>query len=510
MPRYAAIDIGSNSVRMEAAEMAPGSPVRILASEREVTRLGESVYRTGRISREAADLTCGVLARMAAQYQSLDVAGVRAVATSSVRDARNQAEFVERAAEAAGTAVEVISGREEARLVQLGVETRWPQPGRRLLIVDVGGGSAEIIASENGRMLDAVSKPLGAVRLREIFLSDDPPTDTELHQMQLYIAEKLDGVTRRLGASGWERAIATSATASAVACAISGVPRPKRDRADRLRVPAAQVRGLYKRLSRLDLEGRRRVSGIGPRRAEIILPGVSVLANILQCFGLRYLHYSAAGVRDGIIADLAARGVGKERAQLGPDQRREVDRLSLRYAVPRKHARKVAGLARLLFDSLQPLHQLLMESGKVLEAAAYLHDVGHYVSDASHHKHSYYLVANSDLPGFTNRERELIASLCRYHRKSLPAAHHTGQRSLGEDEARTVLRLIPLLRLSDALDRGHAQRIDSVECRLQDGQVTIQLVSSENIDLELWAAERTGEVFRQVYGRSLVVSRKAR
>jgi len=495
---------------MEAAETAPGTPMRILASEREVTRLGESVYRTGRISRVAADLTCGVLARMASQYQALDVAGVRAVATSSVRDARNQAEFLARASEAAGTAVEVISGREEARLVQLGVEARWPQPGRRVLIADVGGGSAEIIASENGDMLNAVSKPLGAVRLREIFLADDPPTDTELHQMQQYIAEKLDGVPRRFGASGWERAIATSATASAVACAIRGVPRPERDRADRLRVSLGQIRRLYEELSRLDLHGRRQVEGIGPRRAEIIVPGIAVLASILECFGLRHLYYSAAGVRDGIIADLAARGVGRERAQLGPEQRTEVERLSLRYAVPRKHARKVAALGRLLFDALQPVHQLPLEGGKALEAAAYLHDVGHYISDASHHKHSYYLVANSDLPGFTNREKEVIANLCRYHRKSLPAAHHTGHRALCEDEARVVLRLTPLLRLADALDRGHRGRVDSLECRVEEGRVTVQLISSENIDLEVWAAERIGDVFRQVYGRSLAVSRKAK
>ena len=156
MPRYAAIDIGSNSIRMETAETMPGKPMRILTSDREVTRLGESVFRSGRIGAEAMDLTCNVLARMAAAYQALDVAGARAVATSSVRDARNQAEFIQRASQAAGTPVEAISGREEARLIHLGVQSRWPQPDRRVLIVDVGGGSVEIIASEDGRMRDAV------------------------------------------------------------------------------------------------------------------------------------------------------------------------------------------------------------------------------------------------------------------------------------------------------------------------------------------------------------------
>jgi exopolyphosphatase/guanosine-5'-triphosphate,3'-diphosphate pyrophosphatase len=510
MPRYAAIDIGSNSVRMEAAEMEPSGPVRILASDREVTRLGEGVYRAGRITSQAMELTCAVLARMAAAYKSLDVAGVRAVATSAVRDARNQAEFVERASEAAGTPVEVIAGREEARLIQLGVQARWPQPGRRVLMIDLGGGSAEIIAAESGRMLDAVSKPLGAVRLREIFLADDPPAEKQLRQMQQYIQEKLSSLPRRFGAAHWSRAIATSATAAAAACVIGGVPRAKRDRADRIRVSASQVRRLFDKLSRLDLAGRRAVSGIGPRRAEIIVPGVAVLLNVLSTFELGHLYYSAAGVRDGIIADLAARGVGKERAQLSLEQRKEVERLSLRYGVALKHARKVAALSRTLFSCLQPLHELPLEYGKLLEAAAFLHDVGHYVSDASHHKHSYYLVANSDMPGFTNRERECIANLCRYHRKSLPAAGHPGYRCMRDGDGRALLKLVPLLRIADSLDRGHAQRIRSLACDIRPEEVVIRLDSPVAVDLELWAAERVGEVFHKVYGLPVQLSRRSR
>src|SRR5437016_4429876 len=176
MPRYAAIDVGSNSIRMEAAEVAPGHETRVLASDREVTRLGESVFRSGAVSEEALRATCAVLTRMAGLYRTLDVVGVRAVATSAIRDTRNQREFLARASEAAGAPVEIISGREEARLIHLGVESNWPQPEKRVLVIDIGGGSAEIIAAESGRMIDAYSKPLGAVRLKEAFLKDDPPS----------------------------------------------------------------------------------------------------------------------------------------------------------------------------------------------------------------------------------------------------------------------------------------------------------------------------------------------
>src|SRR5688572_25126172 len=160
---------------MEAAEVLPGQPTRILASDREVTRLGQSVFRHGSVSEDALRESCAVLARMAALYHKLGVIGVRAVATSAIRDTRNQREFLARASESAGTPVEIISGREEARLIHLGVDSVWPQPGKRVLIIDIGGGSAEIIASEDRRLREAYSKPLGAVRLNENFLKDDPP-----------------------------------------------------------------------------------------------------------------------------------------------------------------------------------------------------------------------------------------------------------------------------------------------------------------------------------------------
>ena len=507
MPRYAAIDIGSNSIRMEAAEVAPGRPVRILASEREVTRLGESVYRSGVVSEEAMRASCTVLARMADQYRKLDVVGVRAVATSAIRDTRNQLEFLDRASEAAGAPVEIISGREEARLIYLGVNSNWPLAAKRAIVIDIGGGSVEIIAAEDGRLREAYSKPLGAVRLREIFLKDDPPAPRQLHQMHEYIEAKLDTPVRRLGNTEWNRVIATSATACAVASAVARVGRANRDEIDRRRIPTPQVRGLYRKLALLDLAGRRKITGIGPRRAEIIVPGVAVLLDFLQEFRIPAVYYSRAGVRDGIIADLAARNVGAELSRLNRDQRHEVEEMGRRYGVPLDHARKVANIANLLFTALQPLHALPPASGRLLEAAAYLIDVGHYVSDSGHHKHSFYVVSNSDIAGFTQRERLLVASLCRYHRKSLPSPMHSTFQALSAEERRILMLMTPLLRLADNLNRSRQQRIRGVECHMRDGEVVLQVQSSHDIDLEQWAAERAGEAFREIYNRPISVVR---
>jgi exopolyphosphatase / guanosine-5'-triphosphate,3'-diphosphate pyrophosphatase len=509
MPRYASVDIGSNSVRMEAAEVTPGQPSRILASERQVTRLGASVFRTGRISQDSMDLICGVLGNMAQQYKRLEVNAVRSVATAAVRDASNQQEFIARASAALGTDVEIISGQEEARLIHLGVKSRWPHPKERFLIIDVGGGSAEIILSENERMDKAFSKPLGALRLQELFLRTDPARTADLHRLGEYIEERIGSAVRRLGGTHIDRVVGTSATASAVVCAVNRIPRARRDESDRKRAATTQIRKLYRDISTLDISARQKITGIGPRRAEIIIPGTAVLLHILDALHMPALFYSAAGVRDGIIADLATRGVDRGLSQLSVDQRSVVEEMAEHFGVALRHARKVARLANDLFLGLQNAHRLPAHYGRLLEAAAYLHDTGHYVSDTRHHKHSYYLVANSDLPGFTLNERELIANLCRYHRKALPAPEHANLQLLDSEEQRAVTFLIPLLRMADSLDRSHGQRIRSVECRQRESDflITLNTPPDTDIDLEIWAAERLGEIFRQVYNKPAVIAR---
>ena len=507
MPRYAAIDIGSNSIRMQAAETGDGMATKILAAERQVTRLGAGVFNDGRITADALEFVCANLARMALIYQKLDVIGMRAVATSAVRDASNQQEFLERASKALGAPIEIISGQEEARLIHLGVQARWPQVGKRVLMIDVGGGSAEVILSDHGVLSEGFSKPLGAVRLTEVFLGTDPPSPLDLHRLNEYIDEKLSGPLKKIGHGPFDRAIATSATAAAIVCAVNRVARSRREDADRLKASAGQIRRFYRDISVLDLNGRRKILGIGPNRAELIVAGVAVFRRMLELFQQPALHYSAAGVRDGIIADLAARNVGRELSMLSRDQRRSVELMARRYGVQLSHARKVADLAHRLFQSLQPLHRLAPALGKLLEAAAYLHDIGHFVSDTSHHKHSYYLVAHSDLPGFTDTERQMIALLCRYHRKSMPTPRHSPFQTIDPEARRAINFLIPLLRIADSLDRSHEQRVDDLQVQFRNGTVTLALDSHPDPDLEIWAAERVAESFRETYQTQLQLTR---
>jgi exopolyphosphatase/guanosine-5'-triphosphate,3'-diphosphate pyrophosphatase len=507
MPRYAAIDIGSNSVRMEAAEVVPGSPTRELVSDREVTRLGESVFRQGRISDEAIGFVCQVLKRMVDAYSKLDVIGVRAVATSAVRDASNQAEFVTRASEIIGTPVEIISGAEEARLIHLGVQARWPQPKETILIVDVGGGSAEFIVAENGEMKEGVSRPLGAVRLNEVFLKSDPPTEVELTRLTKFIDDKFEPARKRIADFKFDRVIGTSATAAALVSAVHNIPRARREEADRLRAKTGDLRKLFTQLASTELSERKKIGGIGPRRAEIIVAGAAVFLRTLETLGQPAMHYCAAGVRDGIIADLAARGVGREHSRLTPSQLRLVETMGRKYSIDLKSARHVSAIASDLFHALQPLHTLPPEAGRLLEAAAYLHNVGHYISETGHHKHSAYIVNNSDMPGYTDRERHIVSLLCRYHRKSMPTTRHDVFRTLPADEKHFVQMLTPLLRVAVGFDAGRAQKIQAVEAQIVNNAATVTVQGEGDFDLEIWAAERAADIFRQVYGVPMTINK---
>jgi exopolyphosphatase/guanosine-5'-triphosphate,3'-diphosphate pyrophosphatase len=227
----------------------------------------------------------------------------------------------------------------------------------------------------------------------------------------------------------------------------------------------------------------------------------------LEHFQLPAFYYSAAGVRDGLVADLAARKAGTAGARLRADQRRVVEAMARKFTVPLPHARKVAALSMQLFEALGGVHRLPPPAGGVLEAAAILFDIGHFVSDTGHHKHSEYLIANSDLPGFTDRERVLIAALCRFHRKSMPGARHAGFQALPADDRRTLLALIPLLRMADALDIRKEQLVDRIECTNAGGVVQITALSVENIELELWAASRAGAAFEEVFATPVEIKR---
>lgn len=517
MDLFAAIDVGSNSVRLQIAAFISGFQHHVVHEERAVTRLGESVFQSGRLSEEAIERTAQVVKRFRSKAEEYKAIALRAVGTSALRDAGNAKRFIKTVKRESGLDVDVISAREEARLIHLGVISRLANPDEPALLIDIGGGSAEFTLNQNRRIQSSSSVPLGAVRLTEMFLTSDPPTAEELERLESYVRQKLQRVKKALAGAGgaqnssaagksWNRAIGTSGTMAALARATNRL-EAGRSEVEGTAFTATDLDALYRRLRAMNLNVRRAVSGINAKRAEIIVAGAAAVSVAMRELEVPEITYSDAGLRDGVLVDLAARQQGDAAAiqHLNADRLESVRSLGERYGYVPSHSGHVALLARQLFQLLQPLHELPDSYAELLEAAALLHDVGHYVNSSKHHKHTYYLLANSELPGYSDRERLIIATLARYHRGSFPSAEHDGYSELPPKEQRAVQQLAPLLRLADACDNGRRRVVQSVLATPRSDRVDITLLTSAPAELETWAAEKSSALFRRVYGRKLHV-----
>lgn len=497
MPRapqriLAAIDVGTNAVRLEVARVLPDGALEPLHQERDPVRPGEGVFATGAISRPVADRLLATLRRYAALCRRYR-ARVRAVATSAVREARNRDDVIRRVRDEAGLELEVVSGREEARLICAGVLAGKPA-GARSLVVDIGGGSTEIAPAVGEKPSGLHSVAVGAVRLTEIFESSGRVSPGRLAVMRSFAAEAFrDSLPRDL--PRFRTALGSSGTINAIVAAQGEGRRLSRRRLERA----------LEELAALSLAERRRK--YEPKRAEIIVAGAVILEAAMRQLGLDDVIAVEQGLRDGILRDLARRTNGAA----APAGRAEAAlALGRRFNFDEAHATQVARLAVALFDQLAPVHGLPAAARGLLEAAALLHDVGHAVSPNRHHKHTFYLVANADIPGFSDDERRLVALVARYHRRSAPERHREDLEALPLAQFRTVRRCVALLRVADALDRSHHQQVVQVRAGLRDGAVRVAARTRGAIDLELWDVAREAGLFRQVFGRRLDVAASRR
>ncbi len=489
-PVLAAIDVGTNAVRLELARPDVDGSLETLHQERDPIRPGEGVFTSGVMPKETADRLLSTLRRYAALCRR-HKARVRAVATSAMRDARNRAEIVQRVHEETGLNLEVVSGKEEARLICLGVLHRKPAHTRSLL-VDIGGGSTEVAIATGERPDDLWSLALGSVRLTEMFDTSAKVTPKQLRLMRSYVEEqmrktlpeRLPGLPKvALGSSGTINAVVGYAASEGTA--------------------HASVRQLTQAVETLaEMTPERRRKRFDPKRADIIVAGATVLERVTKHLGVESVTAVNRGLRDGLLVDLMYR----------QDETREDHSLAeaavsmgRRLHFDEKHARQVATLALTLFDELAALHNLPLSARPYLEAAALLHDIGNAVSYERHHKHTYYLIHNSDIPGLADRERELVARVARYHQRSPPELKHSGMEGLSAHEARLVRKLATLLRVANSLDSSHHQPVK--ELRAVNGReaVSLHLKSRQPVDLELWNVERETLLFRRVFGKRLVL-----
>jgi len=508
MPTFAAIDIGSNSVRLKIARLQ-GGRLKELHEDREVTRLGEGVFSGGLLSPEAMSDTVRVLRRFHRASQECGTDTVRVVATAALRDARNSRAFLDWVRTRTGWTVEVISGLEEARLIHLGIVSHGRLGTGNLLLVDLGGGSCELTLSREGQIRDTVSLSLGAVRLTGEFLKHDPPRKDELKQLAGYVGRGIARIQDRVRSARVGAVLATSGTAAALVSMASRLTRPKHRRAHGV-VTREMMRGIVKQITRMNLTQRQKIPGIGPRRAEIICAGAVVFNELLERCHLAGFRYSSLGLRDGILAQMAAEYDRSTRSGRAVESERweSLQRAVEHYHIDIDHALQVREAALLLFSGMKSVHQLPPEYREWLSAAALLYEVGDYVNRAGHHRHTYYIISNSEILGYTPQQRRIIASIARYLGKSRPTLDDGPMNTLTPEEQEAVKRASMLLRIARNLHMNRSRSLARIAVSTRNGKVYLKIAARKNtsLDLETWAIEKDGDYFREVFGRELSVA----
>jgi exopolyphosphatase / guanosine-5'-triphosphate,3'-diphosphate pyrophosphatase len=501
MPTFAAVDIGSNSVRLKISRLVAHRLVEI-HEDREVTRLGESVFQSGFLSPEAIALTVKVLRRFHRAAQRAGADSVRVVATSALRDARNSHAFLEWVRSATGWRVEIISGVEEARLIHLGLTSSLRVNSAPVLMIDLGGGSCELTVSKKGHIQETVSLPLGAVRLTNDFVHHDPPRKAETRQLRGLVNREIGRIAPRITKVRPKIVIATSGTAEALATVCHALYRTKSQRA--MTVTHLQMRKIAKMLSRLSLEERRKVQGIGVRRAEIIIAGAAVFAGLLDRCKLLGFRFSPLGLRDGLLEQMAAE---YDRATLSGRQiesERQDSILSAvrHYRVDLEHAERVRDSAMKLFSELRRVHRLPPDYKEWIATAAMLCEVGDYINRTGRHRHTYYIISHSEILGYTLQQRRVIAAIARYLGKSRPAPEDAPIKALLPSDQKYIAKASLLLRLASALNLGRGGALKTVRVRTRETAVELVLVAKHpmSVDLELWAVEKERAYFREVFG----------
>ena len=495
-----AIDIGSNTVRSIVVEVPVGGPHRVVDDERAMTRLGKGLDATGVLGAEAVDETVTALKAMMDIGRSLGVGEVRAIATEAVRRASNGRELLDRLCEEAGLDVDVVSEEEEGRLVWLSAAS-IAKDMPFAVILDIGGGSVEVVQASRGEPVSIVSLRLGARVMSERFVTEDPISDASFKKLKRHIRREIRGAVTPLE-PGVVTIVGSGGTVSSIA-AIAGAMCGKRyESLQGVEISRAAIMQLLGILSHSTAEQRLALPGASPDRSDIILAGTLVLAEVMKLFGASKLIVNAKGIREGIVLDtLLSDGAI---APL-PDAMQTVRDLGHRYRYDRGHAEQVSRLAMDLFDQLAGPLGLDPATRPILEAAATLHDIGYYISYDRHHKHSYHLILHSGLPGYTQRELAMIAAIGRYHTKALPKRSHAELSGLEPSDRALVRSLAAILRIADGLDRGRGGRVLSVKAA-DDGTTTrLDVIGAEDLHAELYGVEKKKDLYEEAFGRRVVV-----
>jgi exopolyphosphatase / guanosine-5'-triphosphate,3'-diphosphate pyrophosphatase len=495
--KIAALDVGTNSIHLLIARVTADGQVEALDRAKEMVRLGDSAFK-GVISPDAVGRATDCIRRFRAQAERAGVDAVIAVATSAVREAENGGDFVRVVRDETGIELTVIRGEQEARLIYLGARAALNLAGKKALIVDIGGGSVELIVGDAREAYYASSLKLGVLRMLDLYPIGDPISADQRARLAEQLHRTIEVPAAAIRKIGFDVVAMTSGTARAVAELIpaTGAEKPRT-------VAFNDVFALEEKLCALRAAERLKVPNLDPKRVDSIIPGVILVRSLLEVLHADSYILCEAALREGLVADYALRnGPGIQLIDEYPDlRRRSVVRLMRRCNANQVHAEHVARLALDLFRGLRPLHGLANADGELLEFAALLHDIGFHIASSKHHKHGAYLIENADLQGFAAEDVQTLAQTVRYHRKATPKESHAPYAALPQAGKTKVRILAALLRLADGLDRGYAQLVRSVRCRINDKSVEVTLSTGSDAELELWGARRKMDLAEEVFDK---------
>ena len=520
----AAIDIGTNSIHMVIVKIEPSLPsFTVIAKEKDTVRLGDRDPSTGKLTPEAIERSLDTLRRCQDLANSLGAEQIIAVATSATREASNGEAFLRQVEAELGIVVNLISGQEEARRIYLGVLSGMDLQERPHIIIDIGGGSTELILADIHEARFLSSTKVGAVRLSKEFVTTDPISESELKILRAYVRGMLerpvDEIWRNLQLNEVPRMIGTSGTIETIAAIhakeeLGEVPEPLNG----YEISRKEIEKIVKKLAKMSYKERLNVSGISDRRAEIIVPGAVILLEAMTMLKLDSIVICERALREGMIVDwMLTRGLISSRLRYQDEvKKRNVLKIAHKYHVDLDYSERVAKFSLDIFDQLHGvLHNWSAAEKELLWSAAILHNSGVHVSHSSHHKHSYYLIRNAELLGFTELELELIANIARYHRKSKPKKKHQPYNDLPHKHYQLIVRqLSAILRLAVALERRNKGAIAAVNCDYDSDKriLHFQLQPAELGDrcsLELWNLSYKKELFEEEFNVELIATVEA-
>ncbi|MGH7658066.1 MAG: HD domain-containing protein [Gemmatimonadales bacterium] len=501
---FAALDVGSNSIRLVVAVYDPATGIRIMDEVKEQPRLAVGLAATGLLDDAAMERAYQTLRRMRAVCERRGVHRLAAVATAAVRDAANGEAFCRMVRDELGIPLRIISEEAEAALTYRSVDHHFSLAGGRTIVADIGGGSLELTGAVDGLVEQAISTPFGAVRVTEQFLDDGRKPFKQIRRIRNTVRRQL---RRAMPGREWTRAqvIGSGGTFTNLG-RMAAARRDKKlpPEVHGITIPVAEVEQLLDRLAHMTVEERARIPGLNPQRADIIVGGLAVTAAVLDWVEAREVTISAFGLREGLLLEMA--GVG-EAIQVS-EPLRLIKEFVERCHVDLEHAEHVRVLSLDLFNQLQDELGAGSDERRLLEAAALLHDVGQMMSYRKHHKHSYRLIMHGERLDLPPRDRALVALVARYHRRKGPRNRHAAFSALGKDEQAVVHRLAGLLRIADGLDRGHSQAVSGVTVITDRKRVLISAKPREpgaDNTLEVWSAGKKADVLAGYMNRDVVV-----